>query len=83
MTLLAAAGDWYRNASESHVVASVGATAVSADQGTGDDAVVGQVLGLALRPFCRAARKCCSSARSSRSGRTRTAGCAAVSRTSP
>ena len=51
MTLLAAAGDWYRNASESHVVASVGATAVSADQGAGDDAVVGQVLGLALRPF--------------------------------
>jgi hypothetical protein len=50
MTLLAAAGDWYRSASESHVVASVGVTTMSADS-AGDDAVVGQVLGLAMRPF--------------------------------
>ena len=50
MTLLAAAGDWYRSASESHAVASVGVTAISAES-AGDDAVVGQVLGLAMRPF--------------------------------
>ena len=51
MKLLAAVGDWYRSASESHVVAAVGMGSGAAAQGTGEDAVVGQVLGLAMRPF--------------------------------
>ena len=51
MKLLAAAGDWYRSASESHVVASIGVTSAAVADAAEDDAVVGQVLGLAMRPF--------------------------------
>lgn len=51
MKLLAAVGDWYRSAAESHVVAAVGMGSGAAAQGMGVDAVVGQVLGLAMRPF--------------------------------
>lgn len=47
MKLLAAAGDWYRSASESHVAASVGVGPMPA----AGDAIVGQVLGLSMRPF--------------------------------
>ena len=50
MKLLAAVGDWYRSAAEAHAVASVGMTDGHAGTGT-DDAVVGQVLALAMRPF--------------------------------
>ena len=50
MKLLAAAGDWYRSAAESHAVASVGAAQVHAADAA-DDPVVGQVLALAMRPF--------------------------------
>jgi hypothetical protein len=50
MKLLAAAGDWYRSTAESHAVAAVGATHANAGP-PGDDAVVGQVLALAMRPF--------------------------------
>ena len=51
MKLLAAVGDWYRTASESHAVATMGMGSGAAAQAIGDDAVVGQVLGLAMRPF--------------------------------
>lgn len=51
MRLLAAAGDWYRSASESHLVASVGVASGAAAQAAVDDLVAGQVLGLAMRPF--------------------------------
>jgi hypothetical protein len=51
MKLLAATGDWYRSAAESHLVASVGVSAAAAAPSTDDDTVVGQVLGLAMRPF--------------------------------
>jgi hypothetical protein len=51
MKLLAAAGDWYRSASESHLVASVGVTRAHAAQAAPDDAIVDQVLALAMRPF--------------------------------
>ena len=51
MKLLAAVGDWYRSAAESHAVASVGMGQLPAADGAEDDAVVGQVLGLAMRPF--------------------------------
>lgn len=49
MKLLAAAGDWYRSAAEAHAVASVGIPAHTSS--LTDDAVVGQVLALAMRPF--------------------------------
>jgi hypothetical protein len=49
MKLLAAAGDWYRSAAEAHAVASVGIPAHTSSMT--DDAVVGQVLALAMRPF--------------------------------
>ena len=51
MKLLAAAGEWYRSAAESHAVASVGAAHVHAAASTTDDPVAGQVLALAMRPF--------------------------------
>lgn len=51
MTLLAAVADWYRSASESHAVAAVGMGHLSAAPTTDEDAVTGQVLGLAMRPF--------------------------------
>jgi hypothetical protein len=51
MQLLAAAGDWYRAAAESHLIASVGVSRVPAAQASGRDAVIDQVLGLAMRPF--------------------------------
>jgi hypothetical protein len=50
MTLLAAAGDWYRSVAESHAVASVAAAHVPPSS-TADDPVVGQVLALAMRPY--------------------------------
>ena len=50
MKLLAAAGDWYRSAAEAHAVATVGLSDTQTTTGT-DDAVVGQVLALAMRPF--------------------------------
>lgn len=50
MKLLAAAGDWYRRAAESHAVASVGAGGLHAGAPAGDTAA-DQVLGLAMRPF--------------------------------
>jgi hypothetical protein len=51
MKLLAATGDWYRSAAEAHVVATVGVSPATAAPASGDDAVVGQVLGLAMRPY--------------------------------
>jgi FdhE protein len=51
MKLLAAAGDWYRSAAESHAVAAVGAAHVAVPGSAADEGVVGQVLALALRPF--------------------------------
>ena len=50
MKLLAAVGEWYRSASESHVVASVGAGHGRAPADS-DDGVVGQVISLSMRPF--------------------------------
>lgn len=51
MKLLAAAGDWYRRAAESHAVAAIGAGNLHA-AGTADgDAAADQVLALAMRPF--------------------------------
>jgi hypothetical protein len=51
MTLLAATGEWYRRVAEAHAVATVGIPQVGASEADGDDAVVTQVLGLAMRPF--------------------------------
>ena len=51
MKLLAAVGDWYRSVAESHAVASVGAAGLPGASPAADDGVVGQVLGLAMRPF--------------------------------
>jgi glutaredoxin len=51
MTLLAAVGDWYRSVSEAHAIASVGASPAGAALMGADPAVVGQVLGLAMRPY--------------------------------
>ena len=51
MKLLAAVGDWYRSVAESHAIASVGSGPSTAAAMGGDDAVVGQVLGLAMRPY--------------------------------
>ena len=50
MKLLAAAGDWYRSAAESHAVASVGAAHGPRSE-SAEDPVVGQVLALAMRPY--------------------------------
>lgn len=50
MRLLAAVGDWYRSVAESRAIASVGVGPDNALAGT-DDPVVGQVLGLAMRPY--------------------------------
>jgi formate dehydrogenase maturation protein FdhE len=50
MKLLAAVGDWYRSAAEAHAVASVGMADTHVTSAS-DDAVVGQVLALAMRPF--------------------------------
>ena len=50
MKLLAAVGEWYRSASESHAVASVGAGHGRATADS-DDGVVGQVISLSMRPF--------------------------------
>ena len=50
MRLLAAAGDWYRTAAESHAVASVG-TGHLPSSSSAEDPVVGQVLALAMRPY--------------------------------
>ena len=51
MKLLAAVGDWYRSVAESHAIASVGASPGTAALMGADAAVVGQVLGLAMRPY--------------------------------
>jgi hypothetical protein len=50
MALLAATGDWFRSVAESHATVAVGVPSAMADTAM-DDAVVGQVLGLAMRPF--------------------------------
>ena len=50
MTLLAAAGDWYRSVAESHAAATVGSSHAPA-AAIGDDPAVSQVLALAMRPF--------------------------------
>ena len=51
MKLLAAVGDWYRSAAESHAVASVGTAGQTGDSPAANDGVVSQVLSLAMRPF--------------------------------
>ena len=51
MKLLAAVGDWYRSVAESHAIASVGASPGAAALMGADAAVVGQVMGLAMRPY--------------------------------
>ena len=51
MKLLAVVARWYRSASEQHAVASVGMGHGVADPPSGEHAVVGQVLALAMRPF--------------------------------
>ena len=51
MKLIAVAGEWYRSAAESHAVASVGHGHVGRDEASGEQAMVSQVLALAMRPF--------------------------------
>jgi hypothetical protein len=51
MRLLAAVGDWYRSVAESRAIASVGIGPDNAALAGADDPVVGQVLGLAMRPY--------------------------------
>ena len=50
MKLLAVAAQWYRGAAE-HAVAAVSASGVEPEGETADAGMIGQVLGLALRPF--------------------------------
>lgn len=51
MKLLAVAAQWYRSASEQQAVASIGLGRAAEEPASGDQAVVGQVLALAMRPF--------------------------------
>ena len=51
MKLLAATGEWYRSVAEAHAVAAIGMPPVTTPPASGEDAVVTQVLGLAMRPF--------------------------------
>jgi Protein involved in formate dehydrogenase formation len=52
MKLLQVVGQWYRSAAESHAVAAVGVGRVpAAETASGDQAVLGQVLALVMRPF--------------------------------
>ena len=50
MKLLSIVGQWYRSVAESHAVAAVGSGPASA-AAVDDDAALGQVLALAMRPF--------------------------------
>ena len=51
MKLLAAVGDWYRRAAESHAVAAVGAGNLHAAGTSASDAAADQVVALAMRPY--------------------------------
>ena len=51
MKLLAAAGDWYRRAAESHAVAAMGAGTLQGGESHPGDAAADQVLALAMRPY--------------------------------
>ena len=51
MKLLAVVGDWYRSAAETPAVAAVGVARVPRETTDQDDAVVSQVLSLAMRPY--------------------------------
>ena len=51
MKLVAVAGEWYRSAAESHAVAAVGVGHVASEQVLSEQAMVSQVLALAMRPF--------------------------------
>jgi formate dehydrogenase maturation protein FdhE len=51
MKLVAVAGEWYRSVAESHAVAAVGVGHVASAQAFSEDAMVSQVLALAMRPF--------------------------------
>jgi formate dehydrogenase maturation protein FdhE len=51
MTLVAVAGEWYRSAAESHAVAAVGVGHVASQEPSSEQAMVSQVLSLAMRPF--------------------------------
>jgi hypothetical protein len=51
MKLVGVVGHWYRSAAESHAVASVGISSAADETGFPEDAMVSQVLALAMRPF--------------------------------
>ncbi len=51
MKLVTVVGQWYRSAAESPAVAAVGVAHAPAEQPAAVDSIVGQVLGLAMRPF--------------------------------
>jgi hypothetical protein len=51
MKLVAVAGEWYRSAAESHAVAAVGIGHVASEEASSEQAIVSQVLALAMRPF--------------------------------
>jgi hypothetical protein len=51
MKLLAAVGDWYRRAAESHAVAAVGGVDLPAPSASAGDAAADQVVALAMRPY--------------------------------
>jgi FdhE protein len=51
MKLVAVAGEWYRSAAESHAVAAVGIGHGASEQASSEQAIVSQVLSLAMRPF--------------------------------
>jgi len=51
MNLLEIAGQWYRSSAEHHAVAAVGSRSQAAPPAGTADAMVSQVLGLAMRPF--------------------------------
>jgi hypothetical protein len=50
MKLLTIAAQWYRSAAENHAVAAMGTRAASSSDAD-EDAMIGQVLALAMRPF--------------------------------
>jgi hypothetical protein len=51
MTLVTVVGQWYRSAAESPAVAAVGIAHPPTEQPAPVDSIVGQVLGMAMRPF--------------------------------
>jgi formate dehydrogenase maturation protein FdhE len=51
MKLVTVAGQWYRNTAEQHAVAAIGVGHGSAEPAATEDAMIGQVLTLAMRPF--------------------------------